>query len=189
MRLQWAAAQGQEWMAGERKGAESRNLLSCFVTKENMSWDCCRLFYSIRGYGSHAEDILFLQLLHWLETSFGPVRHADYPKMQEFGWSHVWLFFACSRSRGGCFLHIINEISLEFISKGDLVQEFKSQSQNSNCWFSSWNKETLHLAVLAKDTQFKTCQAWFSCYYWLKTNGSHYRLRLCVPGSYQLTGS
>lgn len=37
-----------------------------------------------------------------------------------------------SRSRGGWFLCVINETSLAFISKGDLIQEFKSQVPNSN---------------------------------------------------------
>lgn len=163
MRLQWAAFQGQEWMAGEKKGAEGRNLLRCCITKENVSWDCCWFFCSIRG--SHAEGISVLQLLHWLENSFGPIGHAIYPKMQEFRRSHVWLFFACSKSRGSCLSHIVNEKSLAFISKGDLVQKFKSWGQNFNCWLPVWDKETSHLAVLAEDTLFKTCQAWFSGYY------------------------
>lgn len=188
-RLQWAAFQRLEWMAGEKKGTDSRNLLSCCMTKENISWDCCWLFYSIRG--SHAEGISVLQLLHWLENSFGPIGHAIYPKMQEFRSSHVWLFFACSRSWGSCFLHVINETSLAFISKGDLIQEFKSWSQDFNCWFAGWDKEVSHLAVLAKNIRFKTCQAQFSCYYWLKTNGNHCRVcaELCVSRSYQLTRS
>lgn len=157
MRLQWAAFQGQnEWLE-RRRGQTAEIFLSCCITKENMLWECCWLFHSIRG--SHAEGTSVLQLLHWLENSFGTIGHAIYSKVQEFWSSHVWLFFPCSRSWGSCFSHVINETSLAFISKGDLIQEFKSWSQDFNCWFPGWDKETSHLAVLAENTKFKTCQA------------------------------
>lgn len=174
-------------MAGEKKGADSKNLLTCCIIKESVPWDCCWLFWSTRG--SQAEGMSVLQLLHWLENSFGPIGHAIYPKMQKFRSSHVWLFFACSRSWGSCSSHVINETSLAFISKGDLDQALKSQSQNFNCRSPDWDKETSHLAVLAEDTKFKTCQAQFSCYYWWKTNGNHCRLWTVCELFYQLTGS
>lgn len=176
MRLQWAAAWYQEWMAGVRKEAESRNI-SYFVMKNNTPWNCCWLFHLIRWY----EGVSFSQLLHWWETSFGPTRHAICPQMKEFSWSHVWLFFASSRTQDGCFLRVINETLLAFISKKGLVQELKSPSQNPDYWSWGWRKETSHLVMLAKDTQFKTLQARFSCCHHLKTNGNHYRLQVvCV---------